>query len=383
MPGKKILVVDPDAASRTFVARTLQQLEHEVIQAGSGKEGLISAWRDRPDIVVYEPASPDLQGEEFARKIRLDSRTHQVTLIALSSDSNVARIKACLDAGFNEYITKSGQAIPTLTDAIGRMTSISDATTRQGGLLIVFLSAKGGTGSSSLCANIAMNIAQNMPEARVAVADLVLPIGSIAQIVGYEGPQNLVSIADLNSSETTGGLVASHLIDMTDWRFHLLPGSPDPESSNMLKVGRIWNLVNSMKASYDFVILDLGRSLSKISLPLIQNADLIAMIVSTDLSTVSVSRTLWDYLLSKDVQSSAVYTILNRAVGLEGLTKDDAEKIIGLQIKTTMPYLGGNFALANNQHQPMSLKFPNDTAAVILRETARDMATLAKKLRAG
>jgi pilus assembly protein CpaE len=381
MPPKKILVIDPDAASRTFVARTLQQVGYELLQAGSAKEGLISAYRDRPDVIILEPTAQDIPGEDFAGRIRQDSRTAQVSLIALSSEASVARMKSCLDAGFNEYITKSGQAIPALMDAINRLASLTDATSREGGLLIVFLSAKGGTGTSSLCANLAMNIAQNQPEAKVVVADLVLPIGSIAQIVGYEGPNNLVTLANQNPTDTTGGLIAAKLVDMPEWRFHLLGGSPDPESSNLLKVGRIWNLVNSMKASYDFVILDLGRSLSKISLPLIQNADLIVMIVSTDLSTISTSRTLWDYLVSKDVHDSSVYTILNRAVGLDGLTKVDAEKIIGLQIKTTMPYLGGNFAMANNHHQPLSLKFPNDTAALILRETAKDMAALAKRLR--
>jgi len=382
VPGKKILVVDPDAASRTFVARTLQQHDYTVLQAGSGKEGLIFAWRDRPEVIVYEPATPDLKGEEFARKIRQDSRTSQVTLIALSSDSSVARIKSCQDAGFNEYITKSGQAIPALSDAISRLTGISDAGSRQGGLLIVFLSAKGGTGTSSLCANLAMNIAYNLPEARVVVADLVLPIGSIAEIVGYEGPQNLVTLADLNPADTTPDQLVSHLVDMTNWHFTLLPGSPDPESSNLLKVGRIWDLVTSLRSAYDFVILDLGRSLSRISLPLIQHADVNALIVSTDLSTISLTRRLWEYLQSKNVQSAAMYTILNRAVGLEGLTKDDAQKIIGLQINTTMPYLGGNFAMANNQHLPLSIKFPNDTASVILKETSRDMAALAKRLRA-
>lgn len=48
MPEKKILIVDADVASRNFIARTLADQKYEVIQAGSGKEGLICAWRDHP-----------------------------------------------------------------------------------------------------------------------------------------------------------------------------------------------------------------------------------------------------------------------------------------------------------------------------------------------
>ena len=41
-----------------------------------------------------------------------------------------------------------------------------------------------------------------------------------------------------------------------------------------------------------------------------------------------------------------IYAILNCAVGLEGLTPAQTEEIIGLPIRTTMPYMGGKFALA-------------------------------------
>ncbi len=381
MPEKKILVVDADAASRNFIAGKLSEQNFEVIQAGSGKEGLISAWRDRPDLMILDPAIGDLKGEEIAAKLRQDARTLNMPLIALSSDISVVRIRSCLDAGFNEYITKSGQAVPLLTEAVNRLLGTTAAVARQGGFLMVFLSAKGGTGTSSMCANIAMNIAQNRPEARVAVVDLVLPIGSIAPIVGYEGGQNIVTITDMPPAETTPEFFRDELADMKIWRFHLLAGSPDPESSNYLKAERIWDIVTVLKTAYDYVLIDIGRSLSRISLPLIQTADLVALIVSTDISTVSLTKTLWHYMKNKGVDAASVYTILNRAVGLEGLSKADAEKMIELPINATMPYLTSNMAFANTHHQPFTLKFPKDTASIIFLDAAREMSALAHKLR--
>jgi pilus assembly protein CpaE len=215
------------------------------------------------------------------------------------------------------------------------------------------------------------------------VLDLILPIGSIAPIVGYEGSQNIITITDMNPVETTPEFFREKLPEMKTWRFHLLPGSPDPESSNHIQVGRIWDIVKALKESYDYVLIDLGRSLSKISLPLIQHADLIALIVSTDISTVSLTKTLWTYLKSKGVDAASVYTILNRAVGLEGLSKIDAEKVIEIPIKATMPYLSSNMAFANTHHQPFIIKFPKDTASMVFQESAKEMAALARKLRAG
>ncbi len=381
MAGNKILIVDADVASRNFVAAALQKDGHHILQAASGREGLILAWRDHPEIIIMDPVMADLKGEEFATRLRADVRTARVTLIALSSDPQPARIRSCMEAGFNEYLVKTAQAIPVLIETMNHLRSGTVAAVKAGGLLMVFLSAKGGTGTSSLCANIAMNIARDHPEGRVAVADIVLPIGSIAEIVGYEGDQNLVTISEMPASEVTPEFFRENLTAMNNWHFHLLAGSPDPEHGNQLKVERIGDIVNAIRASYDFVLLDLGRSLSRFSLPLIEHADLIVMVLGTDQSTVMLTKTVWEYIRSKGVQASSIYTILNRAVGLEGLSKVEAEKIIGIEIKTAMPYLGSNFSLANNQHQPIASKYPQDTATIVLKDASQQMVGMARRLR--
>lgn len=381
MSQKKILIVDSDVASLSFIARKLQDLHMDVLQAGSGKEGLICAWRDRPDLVIVDPAITDIKGEELAAKLRNDARTANLPLIALSSDHNPERIKSCQDAGFNDYITKSGQAVAMLTDVVNRLFGVTQETMKQGGLMMVFLSAKGGTGTSSLCANTAYILSKAQPEVRIAVADLVFPIGSIAPIVGYEGTENIFTLAEKPPLETDVDYLRDQLPSIDLWNFNLLAGSPEPELSNQLNVGRIWDIVSGLKSAYDYVLVDVGRSLSKIVLPLIQHADLVTVLISTDVSTVSLTGTLLNFLRSKGVKREALFTILNRHAGLEGLSKREAEQMLGIQIHTSLPYLGTNFGFANSQHKPYTLKFPNDTASIIFQESTRDMAAQARKVR--
>lgn len=383
MPQKKILIVDSDTASRNFIARKLEELNYETLQTGSGKEGLIVTWRDRPDLVILDPAIPDLKGEEFAAKLRNDLRTANLPLVALSSDHSPARIKSCHEAGFDEYITKSGQAVSMLVDVVDRLFGVTRESMNQGGLMMMFLSAKGGAGTSSICANTAMNIAKAQPDARIVVADLVFPIGSIAPIVGYEGTENLISIAEMTAMEATPDFLQNHLPRIERWNFNLLAGSPNPELSNHLNVNRIWDIVTNLKSAYDYVLVDIGRSLSKIVLPLIQHADLVTVLISTDFSTLPLTGTLLEFLRSKGVKSEAIYTILNRHISLEGLSKKEAEIMLQRKVNTTIPYLGTNFGFANSQHMPFTIKFPNDTATLIFSESAREMAALAHSLRNG
>lgn len=382
MAGSNILIIDGDLASRNYLAQALQKEGYHILQAASGREGLISAWRDRPDLIIADPVMTDLTAEQLAMRLRSDARTAKVPLVALSSDLQSGRARSCKEAGFNEYLVKTAQVIPSLIETVTRLLGGGTVVIKKGGYLMVFLSAKGGTGTSSLCANIAMNIKERQPEADVVVVDMVLPIGSIAGIVGYVSDQNLVTISDLPASKTTPEFFRATLTEVADWRFHLVAGSPDPERSNELVIGRINDIVTTLQSTYDFVLLDLGRSLSRISLPLIEQADLIAMIVGSDLSTVTLTKTVWAYLQTRGVGAASIYVIFNRSIGVEGLTKPEAERIIGLPIKSVLPFLGGNFAFANDQHLPYSLKFPKDTASIVLKDTAQQMADLVKNLRA-
>ena len=391
MVGKRILILDEKEASRKFLAHFLHEKQFEIFGAPSGKEALIIAWRDTPDLILFDPVLSDISDGEFIQKLRNNARTSHTPLVALSSDPSPARKEACLNAGVNEYLVKSAETPRELDEVLQRIFSVEPPIeviseppepAREKGLLIVFLSAKGGTGTSSLCANLAMNIKLHQPEASVVVADLVLPIGSIAQIVGSEDKLNLVSVADLPSAQTTGEYFHQNLPEPELWKFQLLAGSPDPQHGNNLKGDRIGQTVDVLRASYDFIILDIGRSLSRISLPLIQQADLIALIVATDQSTIHLTKTVWEYLQSQGIEDRSIYAILNRAVGLEGLTKTEAEGIIGIPIKTMIPYMSSNFALANNLNQPITTKYPKDTASIVLKEAAENMVKLARLQRA-
>ncbi len=391
MSDKTILIVDRDTASLNYFVRMFQERGYSVLSADQGKEGLISAWRDRPDLIIFDPVFQDITSEGFLQKLRQDPRSANIPILALSSDPHPGKEVVCLQAGCTQYIVKSAETVKTLPNVVSGLLEIDQEVVEQkvtdlvvgkdGGFLIVFLSAKGGTGTSSLCANYAMTIHQNKPEASVVVVDLVLPIGSIASIVGYEGEVDLVSVAELPLAETTGEYFHEHLPEIGLWEFQLLPGVTDPERANNLQVAHIPEIIQALQSAYDYVIIDFGRSLSRISLPIIQKADLLALTVSTDQSTITLTKTVWDYLHAQGVESQNVFAILNRAVGLEGLTKTEAEEIIGLPIQAVIPYMGSNFTLANNLNQPIITKYPEDTTSIILKDTASKIIDLTNKLR--
>lgn len=370
MPSKSILIVDKDAITRKYLKHTLEEKGFTTYQSASGKEGLIIAWRDHPDVIIADPNFADLGGDLFAQKIRQDQRTASTQLIALSDIQHKEFAEACLAQGYHHLLLKSEKAITQLQRIIEEGEEKTTARAAAG-KLFAFLSAKGGTGTSSLCANLAANINEIDPDSKVVLLDLVLPVGSIASLVGYQDDLSLKTLTDLPVEEITPNMLEKELPKLSLWHFQLLASPANPEESNALQIEKIPHVINTLRETFDYIFVDLGRSLSKFSLPIIKEAALTVLILSTDKSTVSITKTVAEYLKKQGIKEEKLYPILNRAVGLEGLTKVEAEKELGLKIKTTIPYMGGNFTLANNKSQPLTYKFPSDMTSIILQRLTK------------
>ena len=391
MTDYRIVIIDQDQASTKFLGYELSKAGYQVFTANDVKEGMILAYQNRPHVIILDPNLPDISPEEFLNKLKKDRRVARSKVIAFSSLTNPEDIQAAIEMGFDHYLAKEGDALPALLQSVKENikgfqtklptteeTTAEPAPVQGDGKTIVFLSAKGGTGTSSICANLA-HMFNEREEHNIVVVDLVLPIGSIASIVGYTGELNIVEAAAMTSSEASLDYLRDSLPRPENWNFQLLAGSPNPAQANELDISRIPILFDTLKRAFDYVFIDFGRSLSRISMPIIQSADQIVLILSLDEATATLTNSVWDYLKSNGVRREQVYPFINRAVGLEGFSKSEVEEKLGLVIPNAIPFMGRNFTLANNQHQPILNKFPDDAATIAIRQAVQQVKQRADK----
>ena len=391
MTDYRIVIIDQDQASTKFLGYELSKAGYQVFTANDVKEGMILAYQNRPHVIILDPNLPDISPEEFLNKLKKDRRVARSKVIAFSSLTNPEDIQAAIEMGFDHYLAKEGDALPALLQSVKENikgfqtklptteeTTAEPAPVQGDGKTIVFLSAKGGTGTSSICANLA-HMFNEREEHKIVVVDLVLPIGSIASIVGYTGELNIVEAAAMTSSEASLDYLRDSLPRPENWNFQLLAGSPNPAQANELDISRIPILFDTLKRAFDYVFIDFGRSLSRISMPIIQSADQIVLILSLDEATATLTNSVWDYLKSNGVRREQVYPFINRAVGLEGFSKSEVEEKLGLVIPNAIPFMGRNFTLANNQHQPILNKFPDDAATIAIRQAVQQVKQRADK----
>lgn len=376
MDGTKILVIDPDETSREFLVNVLKKQNYTIREAFSGQDGLQKITQFTPDVITCDTALEDLSAEAIIAKVRQEITLAHIPIVVFSGQMNPEEMDRYLTSGATDYYGKSGQGIMSFINNIPSLVENAKkkVNVETHGALAVFVSAKGGVGTSSICANIGMELSRLMTKSTIALVDWVLPMGSLSLITGVTDPFNIVEVSKESPDNVTPEYFKEKMIQPKNWPLHFLPGSPDPGAASSFNVNNSGHIIQVLRKTYDYTLVDLGRSFSRISLPIIQQADVIVMVLSNDVSTVSLTKRTMDYLLQQDISQERIYPILNRAVGLEGLSKSEAEKILGTEIRMTVPYMSSNLTLANNQNTPISTKFPMETTNLVLKQIAIELS---------
>ncbi len=105
---KRILAIDDSATYLNELAAHLREEGYEPILANSGEEGLELLAAQPVDCILLDLIMPGLSGQDTCRKIKSSPGWRDVPLMLLTSlDENDAMI-AGIDAGADDYITKSG-----------------------------------------------------------------------------------------------------------------------------------------------------------------------------------------------------------------------------------------------------------------------------------
>ena len=98
-----ILIVDDEPQIRRMLRIVLESEDHRVLEAATGKEGLVEAATRLPDAVILDLGLPDQSGVEVLARLREWSDVPVLILSVLdASDEKVA----ALDAGADDYVTK-------------------------------------------------------------------------------------------------------------------------------------------------------------------------------------------------------------------------------------------------------------------------------------
>lgn len=102
----RFLVIEDNVDAATTMRMLLELLGHEVHIAHTGPAGLEQAFKVMPEVIICDIGLPDMDGFAVAEKLRADSRTASVLLIALTGYSQSSFAERTRQAGFDRHLVK-------------------------------------------------------------------------------------------------------------------------------------------------------------------------------------------------------------------------------------------------------------------------------------
>jgi CheY-like chemotaxis protein len=118
LTGVIVLVVEDNPDHRDLTRILLESLGAGVILAANGAEGLVRLDLMTPDLILCDLRMPEMDGFEFARRVRADPRHGRVRLIALTAFGRQESYLKTWSVGFDARIAKP--VTLEALDALGR-----------------------------------------------------------------------------------------------------------------------------------------------------------------------------------------------------------------------------------------------------------------------
>jgi CheY-like chemotaxis protein len=107
MPNRTlVLVVEDDTDTRHMYAHWLATYGFDVAEARNGLEGIETALRMHPDVVLMDVAMPRMDGLEATRRLRRNPDTAGVPIVILSAYSTLQDRERAFAAGASDFLSK-------------------------------------------------------------------------------------------------------------------------------------------------------------------------------------------------------------------------------------------------------------------------------------
>lgn len=102
----KLLVIEDNEANSDMLCRRLVRRGFDVTAATNALDGIATARRESPDLILMDINLPEMDGLEATRQIKAEDKTSAIPVIALTAHAAPDDRDAALAAGCDDYDPK-------------------------------------------------------------------------------------------------------------------------------------------------------------------------------------------------------------------------------------------------------------------------------------
>jgi pilus assembly protein CpaE len=255
-----VAVISPDTSRRNAVTAALAECHRgplrEFTSYPPNLEDVPQMLTRDFDVVMVDLDSDPAYALELVKKISLNGLA---TVIVYSEQTGAELLLQSMRAGAREFLTLPLEQ-DTLAEALARASALRSAiqpTRRTDGRLLVFISAKGGSGVTTLACNCAVSLAEDQGR-KTLLIDLNLPLGDAAINLGIKSDHSVVSALE-NYKRLDSSFLAS-LIEKHSSGLSVL-AAPSELAPTHISDDAIDRLLEAARENFDYVVVDAGSRL--------------------------------------------------------------------------------------------------------------------------
>jgi len=289
----------------------------------------------RPELVLLDITSLPLPLEDALRGVR--AALPDCMLVALDTAGQPEAILSAMRAGANEFL------YPPLGDnlrkAVERRAEVRPRpreSSRPPGKALGFLSAKGGSGATTIACHLAAELGRISAQRgeRSMLADLDLQSGVVGFLMKVKSPYSVLD-----------ALQNLHRLDISYWNALVSADWPGLEiiaapsgylPKDAVPGESLGKIVTFAKAHYAWTVVDLGCTLNLATITVLDEIDDVYLVTTLEVPSLHQAKLAVQTLINAGF-GNRLHVILNRTPQRPDVTAEELERILGLPIDTMLP----------------------------------------------
>jgi pilus assembly protein CpaE len=366
----KIIVISPNKVLREEILHSLKHIDatRHALVFDDGLNDLDHIAEDEhPDIIIIDGVCVESGKLSILEQICL--KYPYVSIIILSENASSEFLMEAMRSGVKDVLSLPLQSTD-LQAAVNRvdMKLKQAAPKNKKGKVIAFVGSKGGSGATFLACNLAYILAASSV-AKVALLDLNLQFGDAVLFVNDLVPANTLADVARNIRRLDASLLKSSMVHVLP-NFSVLAAPEDAESAQDVKPEHIDALIKLTTSQYDFVVVDIGRTLNATAIKALDHADTIFVVLQETLPFIRDSKRLLHAFSSLGYAKEKTKILLNRYEKGGDIRLSDVETALGTNVFKTIPNSYQAVSASVNQGVPMMEIAKHDVVTKALQEVA-------------
>jgi len=290
-----------------------------------------------PDLLIHELSE---NGEQDLDRIRsyLETAEHTDVFI-VSEDSDPQLLLQALRAGIKEFLPTPLQT-KAVAEALSRFKDRHEKKLQKAhgylGKIISVLGSKGGVGTTTIAVNLADALAKKAVSPAVAIIDMNMVFGDIPMFLDMSPKHSWGDIT--KSIDRLDEFFLSNVLSKSNGGLHVLASPRYLDDNPPPTPPMMETLLTPMTQKYNYIVIDLGQSITDAALKTIQLSTLVQIVTIQSLPCLSNANRLTQSLLKRSYTSQAnLNIVLNRYIKKGMVTLKTAEEGLGQKIGWFLP----------------------------------------------